>query len=223
MKQYEYVALKHGAQFEMFATAVSGERAMQVLAGVPTLSHRYKGYQLKTQMLAVVADDFSNLIRTSFRDKNTPLAVKATDRLLSVYRQLETITTDILNQNERQAAFGIKSPLYALIKSRTTPAMEKLGRAKLATPSFRSKDTANREWDSVSLAQFLVRDFAYQTYIDAQFQNALDQGKKSVVVENPNPDHEDNGVTIDLTGDWQSVRDTLFHPNSKSTLSDATI
>lgn len=80
---------------------------------------------------------------------------------------------------------------------------------------FKAVDSSGRRWDAAKLFHTLVRDFAYQCWIDRQAAVAYEGGEDLMQTQ--------NGTIFSLRGherypSFESVRDALFHINSNQTM-----
>lgn len=223
MSVYEDLAARYKAAFRMLCTALAGERALSAAAGLPAGSHR------QWSRAHEFAAGFSKDAKTEFLRFHTDLLANASAhvryrcdvRLNGVLMELLRLTQDVVKQNNRQAAFGALNPLNALDGRIGAGALGQLAQRRLANPSFKVRDSAGREWDGEALVWTLVRDYAYQTYIDARLDEAAHEGREYVELTHPNPDHPEYGRLMPLD-DW-ALRDEIFHINSRLDIADAAV
>lgn len=226
MAVYDDLADKQRARFRVFTSAVAGERAMAVAAGVkpgsPGTMSRSMGFV--ESLTADARDELFAYFEQFTQHGNAVFAVRAADMLARTsvkVRQIARHVATIANRGVDQGA----PKLVDLMSGRGAGSVGYLAQQRLARePSFKVKDSSGRKWDADKLIRVVVRDFAYQTYIDAQFANALTAGAKQVTVTHPDPTHELHGHVIDMTNDgWLEQRNEIFHVNSALTIQHAAV
>jgi hypothetical protein len=84
------------------------------------------------------------------------------------------------------------------------------------TKLYGASDSAGRRWNASQLADFLLRDFAYQSELDAALASAREQGYTHARITHPNGnEHTGKVLTLD---ELETQRGVIFHPNSASFL-----
>lgn len=224
MAVYEDFASRQAERFRMFSTAVAGERALASAAGMPAVSLKQWSRaelfrtallkDLRHDMLAFY-EDYLNTAMSVFRERGEL-------RMSELFSFAGNVTKQIIGQSNRQAAFGKANPVDAM--QYEAGAIGLLAQRKMADPTFKVRDTANRQWDAGTLMKLHARDFAYQTLIDSQYSKAISEGAVEVIIEHPDPEHPNLGKRLPLlTGDWMLERDKTFHINSNMTVNHATV
>lgn len=95
---------------------------------------------------------------------------------------------------------------------------------KLGEVEFVVYDTANRKWDAKRLVKTVVRDFAYQMWIDAVAAQLVKDGHALAQVRYDDPSKAEREVIISLGdkpgvyGTWADARREIFHTNSTARL-----
>jgi hypothetical protein len=105
----------------------------------------------------------------------------------------------------------------------STGPFAQLMKKKAEAIQFTSKDSADRTWQTASLIRFMVRDFGYQIFIDAQIQSFKNAGIDLAQISYTQPDHAHNGTVISISGvagypALDEVRKLIFHPNAHAQL-----
>lgn len=201
-------------RFLMFATAVAGERALVTAAGLPTGSLKSSAQKFRTEFVNSLNEQAMLMTEQAQANATPELSKRMADRFGKFTVDLYGISSQVVNQNVREAAFGGKLPIDALAPGRRAGAIGLLVQQRLAKPSFKVYDSAGRKWDGDRLVSVIARDFAYQTYIDAQFAQAIKDGKTSVTID---------GQEFKLDSTWMERRDALFHINSSKVVDDASL
>lgn len=222
MAAYDDLGRRQSDRFRVFATAVAGERALAVAAGLPPGSLRQFS-RSDSFRRAFVEDLRLDLIRFQgeFAPMSDPeLAANSLVRIFNTVMDAHRIASSVVEQSNRQAAFGKANPLKAIqAKKLGVGAIGLLAQRRLANPDFKVRDTSGRQWDGEKLIDVIVRDCAYQMFIDGQIAQAKADGAQFVTLDHPNDDHPMRGLTLQLNSpDWQRVRDETFHVNSNLTV-----
>ena len=90
-------------------------------------------------------------------------------------------------------------------------AMMLLYRKQKEQIDFKLRDTSNREWQAEKLFRTVLRDFAYQSYVDNIVFSAFALGKKNFIAR------KSDGTRIAFTAEnFESIRGTVFHVNSNT-------
>lgn len=213
---YELFAKRMESKFRIYAAAVAGERALAAAAGLPpgSLKQWSRADAFKAGLIDDVLLEAEIYIKQELTHPSNEFTARATSRLDNLVVQARDAANQITKQTNRQATFGSANPTNALNRP-AGKAIGELVQRRLASPEFKIKDTAGRSWNADQLIHTLARDFAYQTFIDSQFNEAVNAGAKSVTLEHPAQDHPLVDSTIDLTAnDWMAKRDATFHINS---------
>jgi hypothetical protein len=216
MAAYDDIAARFSLRFRLYATAVAGERGLAAAAGLkPESVKRWsRAQQFRDAFAEDAARELGYFLNDHLASASELFQVRGMQRLNGTLAELSNITGQIQHRSNRDAS-GARAQLTDHIKG---GAAGLLAQRRLATPTFKVEDAAGRVWDAEKLVYTIVRDYAYQTHIDSQFDAALNDGAKEVAVAHPNPNHSMNGVSIDLTGPaeaWLPVRDETFHINSR--------
>lgn len=227
MEPYNALGERFRTQFRMFATAVAGERALAVAAGLPPMSVKQwtRAEAFRAAFMKEVQDALQRFHEDYLGNASTEFSQRSALRFAWLVLDLSRISGEIVQQSIRQATFGKEAPISILKGSRMgAGAIGRLAQQRLANPDFKVSDSAGRKWDGEKLVQTLVRDFAYQAFIDHQFDQAIKDGADFVTIEHPDGwDHPEHGTLISLHHDWLEVRDRTFHINSNLTISHVSV
>jgi hypothetical protein len=227
MAIYDDLGTRYGAKFRMFATAVAGERALAAAAGIPpTNAKRWsRADQFRSAFLSEARIELSRYAQELMGNAQQEALGTTLGRLASTWADIADLTGQIVTQSTRQATFGLQNPLTVLQSSRMgAGAIGVLAQQRLANPTFKVRDSAGREWNGDLLMERIVRDFAYQVFIDHQFEQARQDGAQEVVLQHPDSTHPLAGETLPVTGeDWLQKRNEVFHFNSKLTVDHAVV
>lgn len=80
---------------------------------------------------------------------------------------------------------------------------------------LRYHDTIGRSYAAEDTVRLLLRGFAVNTHVTERLERLKEQGFKRVHLEYPDPDHERQGMTLDIeqSAIWREV---YFHPNTNA-------
>lgn len=222
MASYDDLGRRQADRFRIFATAVAGERALAAAAGLPPGSLRQFS-RSDSFRRAFIEDLRLDLVRyhgefTVMFDPET--AANSLARIFNTVMDAHRIASSVVDQSNRQATFGKANPMGAIQAKRLgVGAIGQLAQKRLANPDFKARDTSGRQWDGEKLIEVIVRDCAYQMFIDGQIAQAKADGAEFVVLDHPNDGHPMRGLTLQLNSpEWQRVRNETFHVNSNLTV-----
>ena len=100
-------------------------------------------------------------------------------------------------------------------------AMGLLAQQRAASPVFEVADAAGRMWRAEVLVPTMVRDFAYQAYLDAQLCELTDKGDLATVIYSDSA-HANHGLVFSISGltpgypTLADIRASIFHPNTSA-------
>jgi hypothetical protein len=89
--------------------------------------------------------------------------------------------------------------------------------------NFGQTDAAGRRWKTATFTAATLKGALQGIYADAFVRTAAARGASGVVVQYPDPEHEGHGRVVpfadsDETPGYLTVRNEIFHPNSRATL-----
>lgn len=145
------------------------------------------------QMLSDASDD----LRSSIVQRRTALAA-----------YLNSFMVANVTQVVKAARTGLEG-ISALLKH-ATGAQGALVQARAGRIDWRALDTSGRTWPALTLMQTVMRDFAYQCYVDAELARYEAAGQ-DVVQTSKGP------VRLD---ELDELRQTYFHPNASTTIEE---
>lgn len=215
MKQYDLLAMRLVDAFEMYVAAVAGIKAMTQGAGLTGTNPSVKN-TIERMRESFVVEARATMLRYQIDhqvDDVEELGGRADTRMEKVMREVGDIAKQVATKANRELAIGGGNLADAMTGK--TQALGELLQRRMARPKFEVKDTAGRSWEAKKLLRTVVRDFAYQTSIDADFAEAVRADVKTV--------HVSDGTTIELNEGWAQKRDEVFHINSKKEVSDAPV
>lgn len=227
MSSFEDLAARHQARFRMFATAVAGERALAVATGMPPVSLKQwtRSRSFKAALMSDTTIELQRYYEEHMSNAGDIFRERSAARFGVTSINIADIAQQVMNQTSKQAKFGLADPMKALDPSRPAGAIGLLAQRRLANPEFKVQDPQTGfKWAAESLVHKLVRDYAYQIFIDAQYDSAIQDGKTSITLDHADVNHPLRGQELPLSGDnWLTIRDDVFHVNSKLMVSNEVI
>lgn len=126
---------------------------------------------------------------------------------------ISNLIADILADNLRQVSKMTRTGMTGVadILRGSTGAIGNLVQRKVGQIQFRANDTAGRNWSAKVLFKTVVRDFAYQSWLDAEMDKYMSAGHDLMETS--------KGDVFSLLGTEGhsyigDVRHKFFHPNS---------
>lgn len=202
-----------GEEYLMFQMALNG-RYLQLRAPGVEVSPRAVN-DIKRD-IAKLAESFINAATTliaSYADSEGAGRSKEVQSRIELRRaliaaQVRTIAYENVADVIKATRVGIGGIGDLLV--RDAGAVGLLMQSRTDKIEFTSKDTSGRRWKSAMLLKVIVRDYAYQSFIDRQVDEMAEEGETHFAVIK-----QDGSVVGEYpVADLQEVRDTVFHPNS---------
>lgn len=226
MADFDDLGQRIAGRFKIFASAVAGQRATAAAAGVAPRSlkmwQRCAGMQ--EQFHSDLSADLEGYLHKHMPDPKDVFKDRGYGRYAFTLFDVRNIASQVIAQSGREAALGPKGMNLIDATKGKTGAIGLLVQERLANPTFKVRDSAGREWDAHRLVHVLVRNFAYQTFIDGQFVRLIESGRTETTLVHPNDKHELHGVPFSTAGEsWLAQRDQIFHINSNLTIEHGTV
>lgn len=215
---FDDLAVRIAAQFDLYLFALAG-RYHQM---------RAPGIEVTPRAIVDLCDDVRALNKTFYQTASTELDVylaavgmdagnKTLDglheRKQALQAYLRDIVLDCADQVIKMAKTG-RGTFADLLKN-AHGAMGLLAQRQAGKIEFKAYDTAGRSWNAKRLVYAVVRDAAYQSFIDIQVDDLLRATGDLVLTS--------HGQVLSLRGtdgypSFASQRDFLFHPNSTTVI-----
>lgn len=209
MTPFHDFAARQAEGFRIFTASVAGLRAAASAAGlsIPNPSTKRAINELGRSYVASVRYEAARFMADHHAEGAEVLAGRADARFEASMHAVTSLVGQIVAKSNRELTpeMGLSKLLQG-----HAGAIGLLIQNRAAHPTFQVKDTSGRTWEAGKLYSVVIRDFAYQTYIDHQFAEAMSAGEATV--------ESSDGATYDLTGDWVCQRDMDFHINSTKVL-----
>lgn len=215
---FDDIAVKIGTQFDLYLFALAG-RYHQM---------RAPGVEVTPRAIVDLHDDVRALSKTFYQTATTEFDVYLSevamdasvdelevtlDRKRELQAYLHDIVSDCSDQVIKMAKTGIGT--FADLLKNAHGAMGLLAQRQAGKIEFKATDTAGRSWNARRLMYAVVRDAAYQSFIDAQVADLLRDGGDLVLTS--------HGQVLSLLTteghpDFADTRNFLFHPNSTTVI-----
>ena len=217
---YDGLATRISAEYNMLLFALSGRYHQVRAPGVEVTPKALTelmvdAYVLGSTFYSAAIGLIDAYLQPLLLDASDELVVEIESCLKRVKMQIVKMVNGNVRQIGKLARTGV-SDYSSMLKS-THGATGLLVQKLVGTVQFRATDTSGRFWDSRTLMHTIVRDFAYQQWLNAQFDAILRDGI-DLAVGYRFPD--DYVLTFSITGDTSGydkladIRSTIFHPNS---------
>lgn len=211
-------------RYDDFAARVVAEYELLLLA----LEGRYQrirapGVEVTPRVIADLRGDALGLYQTFLRSAiaeidhySYPLLKDASDELRSqiitrrtaVAAYLNSFMVDNVHQVVKAARTGVQN--VASLLKHATGAQGALVQARAGRIEWKATDTSGRTWPAITLMQTVMRDFAYQCYVDFELAAAEAAGLDTVMT---------NKGPVSMT-DLEEQRQRYFHPNARTTFEE---
>jgi hypothetical protein len=211
--RYDDFAARVVAEYELLLMALEGRYQRIRAPGVEVTPRVINDLQRDAVGL------FSTFLRTAIAeiDRYTaPMLSDGSDELRSSIIQRRTDLASYLNafmvgnvlQVTKAARTGVLG-VAALLKN-ATGAQGALVQARAGRIEWKATDTSGRTWQAITLMQTVMRDFAYQCYVDFEL-DAADAAGLDTVMTSKGP------VSL---ADLEELRSRYFHPNAHTTFEE---
>lgn len=212
---FDDLAQRLSAEYDLFLFALSGRYQQMRSPGVEVTPRAISELNFDAHTLG---ETFYQLAEREIDEYLRPLLLDASDELASglVVRKKELLTLirAVLFENVQTVMKLSRTGMQgasALLKN-AHGAIGMLVQRQAGRIDFRVTDTAGRKWDARKLFAVIVRDFAYQAWIDHEVQRLMLAGVD--LIQTP------NGRVLSLFGtrgheNFADARDNVFHINSK--------
>lgn len=129
-------------------------------------------------------------------------------REVVAFSYLRSIIYENVEQVIKAARFGIGG--YSDLLAGARGSVGALVQARVGQIDFKGTDAAGRRWDAEKLVFVVVRDFGYQSYLDAEVERLKDAGVEELSIL-----FSDGSESAPFpVASFEDVRQSYFHPNS---------
>lgn len=215
---FDEFANQMSGEYRLFLFALSGRYSQMRAPGVEVTP--YAITELKRD-ISQLAETFYQLAERSIDDYARELTAEASDELaksiesrrLATLKRVRTMLAENVESIGKVAKTGV-SGVAALLKNATGP-IGMLVQKKAGIIEYKLADTSGRKWDAEKLMSVVVRDFAYQSWIDSEVERLMIEGVDIVATQNGHVMSLFGTPGYDYIG---NVRGSVFHINSKQVI-----
>jgi hypothetical protein len=169
-------------------------------------------YALASLFMSGAATDLSDYLGQMIVDAPEEVVSMMMKRRANALSLISGILVENVNTVKSLARIGAKD--YANMLRDAHGAIGMLIQQKSVSIDFKATDTSNRKWNAQTLMYVVIRDFAYQTWVDSQASQFAAAGNDLMTIP--------GGVRVfsllDTAGyeSLSDVRAVVFHPNSNA-------
>lgn len=208
---YDDLAARVSAEYELLLMALEGRyqriRGPGVVVTPRAINELQRDALGLTQTFLNIANaELTNYVNPMLADASEELAAHLIYRKRVCVAYLRSITHENVAQVAKAARTGIQG-VTSLLKQ-AHGAMGVLVQARAGRIDFKATDTNGRRWPAQALVRVVVRDCAYQCYVDAEAAEYQTLGLDEVQTSK-------GPISLD---DLNTHRNRLFHPNATTTI-----
>lgn len=211
---FDDLATRHAAEYALFLFALSGRYQQMRAPGAEihpnAISDLYfDATQLSATFYDIASDSLDRYLEPMLAEASDDVADVLVTRKKEALAHIRAMTLENVRQVVTMARTG--SHGIADILKGATGAIGLLVQRQAGKIQFKATDTSGRKWDADKLLRVIVRDFAYQSWLDCQADGFARAGYD--LMQTP------NGRVFSLletTGyeSFEAVRPEIFHINS---------
>lgn len=223
--RYDDLARRVVAAYELFLLALNGRYQQMRAPGVEVTPRALRdlqvdAYGLGKTFLNIAEAEIENHLRPLLEDGSDGLQTALTLRKKEALALVRGMVVENVKQVGMVGRTGIGG--FSDLLRNAHGGVGLLVQRAVGAISFKVVDTSGRKWEPAKLMQVVVRDFGYQSDIDAfvDARRALGDTLAAAVWVN------EGGYIVrqtifaigesDAYPSFEAVRDTVFHPNSKA-------
>jgi hypothetical protein len=174
-------------------------------------------YALAKTFVVIAETEFDNYLYSLVEDRSSELVALLTHRKSEALILVRGMVAENVKQVVSLGKTGVRD-FASLLKGGARGAMGLLVQRKMAGLEFKVTDTSGRKWGARTLMRVVIRDFAYQSWIDFSLQSVRDAGVDLVEVQYSD---ESKNFVMSMSGasghpSLADIRSTIFHPNSNA-------
>lgn len=208
------------ASFDLFLLAVKGR-----YLAVGT-SHRAVTPAVISELRVGAGSNADSTLSAILNSADSFIAIVSTLADEKTYARIQSRRVALENELKRIFSGCIESVVRDMKRTTTHldvhGAMGLLAQRRASEPIFEVRDKAGRNWQADKLLLVVMRDFAYQSYLDARLHE-ISLKTDLAVVTYQNQDHPNNGLIFSISGHTSpalsDIRRKVFHPNSQAKVS----
>lgn len=223
--RHDDLATRLSAEYALFLYALSG-RYQQMRAPGVTVTPRavndlnYTAHELANTFYQIATDEIENYLRPMVEDASESVADGLVVRKKEALSHLRAMLLENAHQVVKTARTGIAGAGNLLQGS--AGAIGLLVQRQAGTIQFKTTDTSGRKWDAEKLLKVVMRDFAYQAWIDFRLDQIVAQGHDQAAAVARDADGNVVAKAVfSISGEGRGpslseIRNLVFHPNSNN-------
>lgn len=215
---FDDLATRLDAEYSLFLFALTG-RYQQMRAPGTEVSPRAisdlddEAHQLASTFFNTAALSIEGYLQPMLEEASEALREKLLDRKVQVLRAIRAMVLENVQQVVRLARVGGG---YGAAMKGATGAIGLLIQRQAGKIEFKVSDRAGRKWAAKTFMHLVVRDFAYQSWIDFAAESFTESGHDLMQTS--------KGEVFSLLGSdgylpFAMARPLYFHPNSHRLMS----
>lgn len=223
--RYDDLARRVVAAYELFLFALNGRYQQMRAPGAEVTPRALRdlqvdAYALGKTFLSIAEAEVENYLRPLLEDRSDGLQTALTLRKKEAFALVRGMVIENVKQVGRVGRTGISG--FSDLLRNAHGGMGLLVQRAVGVIGFKVTDTSGRKWEPAKLMQVVVRDFGYQSDIDAFVDARRAFGENLAAAVWMNESGYIVKQTIFAIGEsdaypsLEAVRDTVFHPNSKA-------
>lgn len=217
---YDDLANRLTSEYDLFLYSLMGRYLSLMAPGVEITPRAVADLRVDAQRLAetfygLAETEFDNYLSQFFADASEALQTDLVIRKKETLALIRIATSENIKQLVQQAMVGKRD--FTRLLANAHGAVGLLAQKRAATIGFQIHDKAGRKWHAKVLMRVIVRDFAYQSWLDFMFAGILaTEGDLADVTY----DDPARNFTLSITGTTPGypklaeIRARIFHPNA---------
>lgn len=211
---FDDLATRLSAEYDLFLYALSGRYQQMRAPGVAVTPRavtdlNHTAHELANTFYAIAATEIENYLRPMLADATESVSDGLVVRKKEALSHLRAMLLENLHQIVKTARTGITGPADML--KGASGAIGMWVQRQAGKIQFKTTDTAGRKWDADKLFKVVMRDFAYQAWLDFEADRYAQAGQD--LMQTPKGRIFSLLETTDYDS-FEAVRPEVFHINS---------
>lgn len=211
---FDALATRLSAEYDLFLYALSGRYQQMRAPGVAVTPRavndlNHTAHELANTFYLIASDEIDNYLRPMLADATESVSDGMVVRKKEALSHLRAMLLENLHQIVKTARTGI-SGAGDMLQGKTG-AIGLLLQRQAGKIQFKTTDTSGRKWDADKLLKVVMRDFAYQAWLDFEADRYAQAGQD--LMQTPKGRIFSLLETTDYDS-FEAVRPEVFHINS---------
>lgn len=223
--RFDALATRLSADYALFLYALSGRYQQMRAPGVAITPRAVAdltvtAHELANTFYLIASDEIDNHLRPMVEDASESVSDALVVRKKEVLSHLRATLLENVQQVIKAARTGITG-VGSLLQG-SAGAVGLLVQRQAGAIQFKATDTAGRKWDAGKLFRVVMRDFAYQAWIDFRLDQIAAQGHDQAAAVARDADGNVVAKAVfSISGEGRGpslseIRNLVFHPNSNN-------